>query len=1202
MGNKLLKLSPLALALLSVPLVQAVQFSAGENYQQLDVISISHGDKGSKKDSYQRLLQVAEPKRYILELEGEAAAVSNKLATARTAGKFNLSSAQVSQYQQQLDAQQQHVMQAVKKHFPDVIASRQFKVLFNGIAVQGNELNAEQLRQLPGVKRVYEDRLVHVQMDTSLPLINVPAVWQASGGQDTAGKGIRIAVIDSGIRPENPMFYDHGIEAPASLPGNDYCRTTEPTFCNNKLIVARYYEAPAATIDDEYDNSPLGYNSHGTHVAGTAAGRNILIGYGGKTADISGVAPGAWLMVYKALYFNGSTASGLTSSLMTAMEDAVLDGADVINNSWGGGAGGSPEDSPYQRLYEAAEAAGVIVVTAAGNDGNGASTIGCPGCVESGITVANTQTGKESAQLMTIPGMEPVFMVEGDSSVELIDLSPTALAAPVISALLTEPVNYEGCSAFAPNTFADSYALISRGTCTFEQKAINAAAAGARAVIIQNNVDEPSSVMIMGSATIPGVMISKADGEAILAKLAAGSLQVSLSPVATIYTNSLAVNVLNSSSSRGPNGDNRFIKPDLAAPGTNILSAASPDSNGEFTLMTGTSMASPHIAGAAALIKAQRPGWTPAQVKAALTTTSNPDVKDDDTVTLANAFAKGAGLVNVQAALQAGLAVAPVSVAGPDCFERCSFTVKATNLLNKAVSWTGSISFEDSQISGRLAVGSTGGAVLRLTAGSSTETSFLVTVETDAAERDKWYFGEIVWKPSDTSVPDARMPVAVFAGNSSEHSLLKSTSATAAPGEVVKLQTVLTNNSGLAKTRLTVALAAATELAGSPVVTGPGIQDSLVFNEDTKVISWTGTVEPAKVALLSDSTFSLPSLTDIGGFETFPCGSSCDDAEIRIDVTGLGMMFLRRTVSSITLGTNGYILFNNATLSNTHLNSQFPTGRVSGAMLAPFWADLDLTETGGWIYTLFSDYLVIEWKDAKLFEDSSNRYTFQVILGLDGTDEVYVNYVSLGALPDALTVGLQDLSGQIGSALYFNSEGEAPATGAYASKYTSGDSVTLEYPVTVPALETTGASWSVVQGESVTRQLLQNAEIKTSRQIIRSDLSFGEKAAAAALSLLVVEPEGAVAAARITTQPQRGTVTLDAVGNATYTPAAGFSGTDSFGFVLVDEGGNQTKEATVQLTVTAVSTTTEQKKSGGTFPVMLILLVLPFVLLRHQKQ
>ena len=151
------------------------------------------------------------------------------------------------------------------------------------------------VRNLPGVRAVYPDTMVYETMDASLPLINAKAMWWTLGGRRRAGKGMKVAVIDSGIRPENPMFDGSHFHMPAGYPlSDDYCATTDPSLCNGKIIVARYYE-PTFTIHVNEKLSPIGLSGHGTHTAGSAVGN--LVRYAdagdGVLEKISGVAPGA---------------------------------------------------------------------------------------------------------------------------------------------------------------------------------------------------------------------------------------------------------------------------------------------------------------------------------------------------------------------------------------------------------------------------------------------------------------------------------------------------------------------------------------------------------------------------------------------------------------------------------------------------------------------------------------------------------------------------------------------------------------------------------------------------------------------------------------------------------------------------------------------------------------------------------------------
>ncbi|WP_051202197.1 S8 family serine peptidase [Ferrimonas senticii] len=560
--------------------------------------------------------------RYILQLQQQPIAtyrgdIASMAATASSDGKLQLQTPAVSSYRGYLQRQQKSLLSSLKQRFPVVQHQASFDTVFNGISVYVPGISQAQLAALPGVKAVYPEQLYSTQMDQSLELINSAAAWAKLADRDNAGKGVRVAVIDSGIRPENPMFNDDGMDPPSSLPGDDYCGQIDSSFCNNKLIVARWSVPTFPVAEQEY-MSPLGFDGHGTHVAGTAVGNVTDIEFQGQDVTISGVAPGAYLMSYKALYAtlaDPTRASGSNTMLLEALEHAVNDGADVINNSWGGGAGADPATSPYQQAFLAAEAAGVVVVSSAGNSGSGAQTIGCPACIESGIAVANTTHGRFFANEVGIGSDSGLLSIQGGGSSKL----TSDISAPVISAVSVDQANFEGCLPFAADSFADGIALISRGACTFQDKVDNAAAAGAGAVIVYNNRDGQPITMALDDTTIPAVMISQTDGDNALAQLATGAVDGTISAsISRIVANEFADNTA-TSSSRGPNGNPNILKPDIAAPGSLILSAMSPEEIGregeEFALLSGTSMAGPHVAGAAALMRAQHPDWSAVEIK-----------------------------------------------------------------------------------------------------------------------------------------------------------------------------------------------------------------------------------------------------------------------------------------------------------------------------------------------------------------------------------------------------------------------------------------------------------------------------------------------------------------------------------------------------------------------------------------------------------
>lgn len=1017
-------------------------------------------------------------KRYIVELNSPPVAVyrekkQQEVSLARDSSR-RAAVRSAEQHRRTVAQEQDAVVSAIQQVFPTAAVDKRFDMVFNGVVIEGTALDAEQLTTLPNVKRVYEDRLVYVNTDNSLAVTGASAAWSLLNGQDLAGAGIKIAVIDSGIRPENPMFDDAGISTPATsgLPADDYCRTHEPSFCNDKVIVARTYPAPPDKAVAEY-LTPLAYNSHGTHVAGIIAGRRVVATLdNGNSAELSGVAPGAYLMVYKALYATtDGRAAGYSSSLLAAINDAVKDGAHIINNSWGGLAGEDPDFSPYKAVYQAVEEAGVLLVSAAGNDGeSGAGTIGCPGCIEAGITVANT-----------------------------------------------------------------------------------------------NNLDR-----------------------------------------------------VHPTSSRGPNGDNRFIKPDLAAPGTSILSAASPDENSStapfaFKAMTGTSMAAPHVAGAAALISAAHPSWTPAQIKAALTTTSHPDVQNTDG-TAANAFATGAGRLDISQAINAGLAVSPVSVAGHYCLNRCQFSLSAGHLAKEAVTWAGSLTFDKSSgVTGILSIDGTNTDAMSLNS-TATQRYFSVVVDTAYAQKEQWHFGEVVWQDTGGKYPDARIPVAVYAGNSSNKNQLTSSGAVIMPGQYAQLTTQWDNI--VSASGLQIYIPDGVTVEGQPVAT---ITDSTLhgssvarYNPEAGVIRWSGALNswftPA-------DRWALPSLAHNTALTPVGCHSSnaCDEGMFTLQVEDKGITYLGMSVKNITFHSNGYLTFNSKPINGqVFLNDELPTSRASGAVLAPFWTDLDIAAAGDW-YAASREisgkrYYILEWNNAYHATDSSNnRYTFQVILAQGGTEETYINYIDIGPLPERLTVGVQDFSGK-GSSFYYNGTGIEPASGsAYRIEKSAGSQVELTYLVSSRQLKT-------MQLHQDTTAVVDLTDRSSARYIIKSELQAGSQTTTA-YSLFEVVPEtiGQVQSVSITRQPDNGAVTTDKNGMATYTPAAGFSGRDLFGYTLTDTAGKTTSEAIVGITVIAAAQPDEPpvppsssagsgagntESSGGVFSYWL-LLWLPLLLVRR---
>jgi MYXO-CTERM domain-containing protein len=541
-------------------------------------------------------------------------------------GKLVLDSWQAQGYRALLDRDHQAFRAVLARALPSAVVHWTYRVIFNGVAVRASAGALRVLRRLPGVRsvRTTDRRIYEPVMDVSLPLIGAPTYWDARGGIELAGIGIKVAVIDTGIDPDNPFFDPGSLSYPVGFPKGATAYTTP------KIISARAYFRPDDPVNTARDTpDPVDHLGHGSHVAGTIAGvAGMVFDLGGYQATVSGVAPRARLMSYKVFYCAESGIEGAYEpELMAAFEDAVSDGADVISNSWGGPDIFGDADPSFE-AYAAAVEAGCIVVFAAGNDGPGEGSMGSPGSYGPFITVGSVSTGRQFTRYMEVTGPAPVdpALTEIPMSVGYLSQSFSSTVGPALlrsSHLVDGGTNEEGCQPFSMGVFDGAIVLVLRGTCSFTEKVVSAADASAIAVIVQNqNPWEGHFRMTGEDAPVPAIMVSYEDGNALRAWMEAQP-----AAEAAIHTGYVPYYIANDidevvySSSRGPTA-HAVLKPDIAAPGSLILSANAHRVGSSSTRVwgwkSGTSMATPHVSGAAALLKQAYPAWTHQEVKAAL--------------------------------------------------------------------------------------------------------------------------------------------------------------------------------------------------------------------------------------------------------------------------------------------------------------------------------------------------------------------------------------------------------------------------------------------------------------------------------------------------------------------------------------------------------------------------------------------------------
>jgi minor extracellular serine protease Vpr len=505
------------------------------------------------------------------------------------------------------------------------IASRGGQVLSemrvgaNSLRVRVPLAEVSSLRKLPGVLSVTRVQLYKMDNITSVPWIGAPAVWTATD----QGKGIKIGVIDSGIDYTHADFGGSG--NPADYANNDPNVVEPGTFPTAKVaggidLAGHTYNAassnpadhiahPDADPIDGVGNATDGHG-HGTHVSGTIAG----IGVPGSVGP--GVAPGATLYAIKVFGDLGGSTSLAGDGIEWAMDPNgdgdMSDHLDVINLSLGSSFG-DPQESEAIAANNAA-ALGITVVIAAGNAGDVPYVLGSPGTAGGAITVAANYPGGRA--YTTLKVNTPASLAGNKPAVEGSGGAVTLAQSGPVTDSLVVAVPANGCAPLTnASAVAGHVALIIRGTCSFIVKHQMAQAAGAKAVVVYNSGpaaggEDPLTMVLDNTVVVPSVMTSYSAGAALAT---ATGVNVTLGNFADPTKDDQIV----SFSSRGPAlGGSRF-KPDLAAPGVNIVSAGAGSGTGSQNI-SGTSMATPHVSGAAALLRKLHPELDPPAIKALL--------------------------------------------------------------------------------------------------------------------------------------------------------------------------------------------------------------------------------------------------------------------------------------------------------------------------------------------------------------------------------------------------------------------------------------------------------------------------------------------------------------------------------------------------------------------------------------------------------
>ena len=595
-----------------------------------------------------------------------------------------------------------------------------YKAALNGFAAEMTAAEAAVVAKLPSVKYIEREHEYTLDTDAGPAWMGAPGLWDGSetgGLPGTYGEGIIIGVIDTGIDPWNPSFLDIGGDSydHTNPWGADtyvgVCDSSDPSYdatfpCNDKLIGAWGY----ASVNG---GDPRDADGHGSHTASTAGG-NFVAGAvittstsDVYTANISGVAPHANIVMYAAC----CTGAALTA----AKEQVILDSVDVVNYSigWSGGTADLWTNIDTQTWLNVRDA-GIFVASSAGNDGPAAATMGGPGDSPWMLTVGASSHDRRFENMLTdlISATVPLADMSGEGMTGGYGPAPIVYAGTVMS---TNP----GCDiAFPAGTFSGEIVVCDHnlgpqyGGRVHKSEMVRDAGGGGFVMVTS---EEYGIALMIDTYAVAGLGITYTDGETLKAGIASGGIQTATITGAVKDVDAAYGDIMAGFSSRGPIRSDYFIKPDVTAPGRAIWAAYHQGDGGDgtytYNVIQGTSMSSPHAAGAAALLKALHPEWTPAQVQAAMMTTARNTVVDSDGTSTATAFEQGAGHIDLGPAAQAGFvldvttqeftdanpatggdpsALNLASLPNNQCIGTCSWTRVLSSTQDATVSWAAS--------------------------------------------------------------------------------------------------------------------------------------------------------------------------------------------------------------------------------------------------------------------------------------------------------------------------------------------------------------------------------------------------------------------------------------------------------------------------------------------------------------------------------
>lgn len=946
------------------------------------------------------------PVNVMIKFDYDAAAsyqggVSGLAATspAATGRKFNPNSAAVKAYTKHLETADAAITSRIHRAVKGVTVRDAFHIVYGGVSATVPANRIKDLVRVDGVVAVQPDQLNQPLTDASPEFINAPPVYQQLGGTADAGKGVIYANLDTGVWPEHPSFADLGnLSAPpgparaCDFGDNPLTPQNDPFECGNKLIGGQafldtYLSSPARAEAEPY-HTARDSGGHGTHTASTSAGNIVKDAqlYGVNRGPLHGIAPGAWVMEYKVCGIEGC----FDSDTSAAVAQAIVDGADVINYSISGGT--DPFTDPTEIAFLDAYNAGVFVSTSAGNDG---PTAGTANHLSPWVTTvaASTQSRAFVSTLTLTATGGATFTAEGAS------VTPGAGPLPVVIAS-DAPYNDALCQKPAPaGIFEGKIVACKRGVNARVEKGYNVLQGGAAGMVLFNPTlaDVETDNHFLPAVHLPdgtdfvGFMDSHTG---VVGEFTAGQRTFERGDIMAAF------------SSRGPAG--LFLKPDVTAPGVEILAGMTPTPDavaggpaGEyFQAIAGTSMSSPHVAGAGILMAAAHPKWTPGQIKSALMTTSITDVLKEDEKTPADPFDMGAGRIDVGAAAKVTLTLDESTERmvglGGDALTAVDLNLPSVNAptMPGVVTTTRTVTNVTGQTQ-NVSVTTSAGKDSKITVTPSQfairpGASQTVTITiSSVAPYGQQQFGSIVFTPKKGAA--MHLPVA-FIHRQGSVALAQECDPSTIAKNATSTCTVTATNLGPTEQTVTMGTTLSSNLLVASV-------DGAIQTGPRSVAMAPTTLAPSKppvphVAQGESPAGYLP--LALFGIPRTPIG----DEQIA-NYNTPAFQFAGEQYKGIGVDSNGYIVVGGGTAADNSC-CNLPTGPSAAPpnnVLAPFWTDLTGEGIADGLYVgSLTDgvhsWVVVEWQ-VRDWETHTQR-AFQVWIGVNGVEDVSYTYAGTG--------------------------------------------------------------------------------------------------------------------------------------------------------------------------------------------------------------